>query len=216
MAFPGTFDNDGYVDGEPVEVLYPEHDTGFDYKNIVGNIQFKTSLAEPLQNFSVGLDLEFSVVTLKGVSFTAWDTTRHAEQIVSVIPHDINFGEVADIYTFSFMFFLEYKHPIQLGNSWLAPYCQVGVGAAFNSSEDDDILKIAFATIAFYVSVGAEYYLSENYSLFFEVKYNYKDLGTEFDLNPADPNNTFNGDMGLGNFAFMIGINFYLGTKNSF
>lgn len=196
------FDREAKVFGAKIEIddIEEDMDWGFTYPNFAGNIECKWSMPF-YERLAFGVALDYNIVPLKDVEATAtiFGSTFSLD------------GDVADVHTFALLAFLEYRHPIQVGQSWLSPYIRLGLGVNLNGNDNSDLLKVDTGSFAMMASIGVEYHVSQNVSLFVEPRWHYN--RPKFEMELSDDIKV-GGTLNLSNLTFLVGINFYFGHRD--
>ena len=117
------------------------------------------------------------------------------------------------VHVVSFFAFLEFRVPIQVGKTWLAPYGRFGLGMNLNFNDNRDEIILVNNSFGMFVSLGLECYVAERISFFLEPRWFYNHTEIRF-----EPNDTskFAGKVDLSNFSILAGINIYFGSGKTF
>jgi opacity protein-like surface antigen len=193
------FKGRGVLQGQPAKFYEDDHDWGFHDKTWAGNFEIKFGLPKYLKNISVGLSLDYGCIPIEDMKFRA----------AGVIYYEGRQKKVTDAHSFALCAFLEYRVPFQVGTTWLAPYARFGAGMAFNHNDNQDLINIDEFSFAMYASIGAEYFLTKNISLFIEPRWKYNRPNVDF--KPLDNQTCFEGNVYLNSLTFLVGINIYFG-----
>lgn len=189
-----TYDTDDL----DVDILSESCDNGYD--NFAMNFEVKFELPHPFHRFAFGVAMDYNMFSLDKVSLKTLDS---ADVIANISKDD-----VARFHVLSFIGFLEYRHPIPMGRTWISPYARFGIGVNINNSTKENTLYVQKSTLALMAAIGVEYHLSQQTSVFFEPRWHYNNAN--FVLRP-DNTNKFTGEVDLSNLSFLIGVNFYFG-----
>jgi len=170
----------------------------FQLQNFLLNIGMKHGLPAPLEYFSIGFNFDYRYMALNDLTFGAISPTH-------VILED-EYG-VCDIHTLSLIFFGEIRYPIKTDTGkWFFPYLQAGVGIHWDIASNAN-LDLHTPNMATQVTLGMEYFLKTNLSLFVEANWVYHDI-SKITYKPAS-GCYFPGDLDISSLAFKVGLNFY-------
>ena len=194
------FKMDGMMQGTSAQVLdYDEH-AGF---NFDANLEVKFGMPKPFDKISVGIAFNYYYISVKELEMEIQGAT-----LVKVSEDDL-----AEFHVFSFMAFLEYRHPIPVGRSWLSPYARFGIGMNANMNSDRNLLEVEDTTLGMMFAIGLEYHISSQMSVFFEPRWHYN--RADYVMRPFDTQSKFRGTVDLSTVTFLVGINFYFGAGES-
>ena len=196
------FGKEGKVYGvEEVDILKNTVDDKY-FPAFAGTVGLKIGMPEPFDKFAIGINVDYNVVSAEDLEVVAKGA---AENQV--------FGEDIRVHYVSFMAFLEFRVPIELGKSFLAPYARLGIGLNVNFHDNRDVFDVHHTSLAIATTLGLEYYLSQKVSIFLEPKWHYNRADVRY-----CPNNTteFEGKLELSTITCLVGINFYFGVGSSF
>ena len=197
------FAKGGVMDNVEADIVKEEVDWGFTFPNFAANLELKLGLPKPLENISCGLALDYNIIAIKNFEFSAQGSTlRSAKQ-----------EHITDVHVFSILAFLEYRRPIRVGKSWLAPYIRFGAGINVNIHDNHDLVDIDTASLGIMASVGIEYHLTNRISIFFEPRWHYNKTNMTF--TPFNDSTKFRADIELSNLTFLVGVNLYFGMGKS-
>ncbi|NUM33792.1 MAG: outer membrane beta-barrel protein [Candidatus Brocadiae bacterium] len=194
------FEREGILEGITAQILDKEESTGFNFSM---SVEAKFGLPKPLENLAVGLAISYNFTSVNELDMDIQGAT-----LVKVSEDDL-----AKFHVVSFIAFIEYRYPFQVGKSWVSPYARAGVGVNANMNTRRDLLHVQDASFAMMFAVGVEYHVSSKMSLFFEPRFHYN--RADFVFHPFDGGGKFRGTVDLSNIAFLLGVNFYFGTGES-
>ena len=192
------YEKNVYYNGGAAYISELSSDWGFTGPNLAFNIEMKAGLPGALTGISAGISIDYNLMPMNDVVFELSSSGGN----ISVTK------DVANIHVVSFFGFLEYRRPIQLGKSWIAPYVQAGIGVNIHISDDSDIADVEQTSFALFIACGAEYFLNKNLSLFVEPRWHLD--YTSMTYKPF-AGGAFGTDLDLSNLSMLIGINLYWG-----
>jgi len=184
--------------GNGIEQISFDADQTFTFPNFAGNLEIKFGLPAPIQYFSVGFGIDYGVTPIDDLECTIKEEGTD--------PVYYQLGDITDVHTITFLFFLEFRYPIATGDTWIAPYFRVGAGWNLNWNTND-LIDLRRATGHFMMAVGAEYFVDKNFSLFFEPRFHTSKVAFTMPLD----GHTLTGQINLTNFTLLVGFNYYFG-----
>lgn len=190
------FKREGILEGVEAFVLDKDEKTGF---NFCMNIEGKVGMPKPFDKFAVGVSINYHFTSAEELEIDIQGATN-------VVASE---DDVTKFHVLSFMAFLEYRYPFQVGKTWISPYARAGIGLNINMNSNRDLFDVEDATLAMMFAVGFEYHVSSKMSLFFEPRWHYN--RADFVFRPFDGQSRFKGTVDLSSIAFLIGVNFYFG-----
>ncbi len=198
------FDQWGEYDGIEAEVMGSDVDWGFTAPNLAFTCEIKFGMPIPFEYFSVGVALDYNIVPIDGMEFAMEGSAKiTASQ-----------DDVTDVHTLALIPFLEFRIPIAVGNTWIAPYARFGVGLSINIHDNDDLIDIDTASLNVLGSIGVEYFITDNISIFFEPRFHYNRPNMKF--MPFSDTAKFHGEVDLSNLSLLLGVTMYFGTGKTF
>lgn len=198
------FERNGTLNGSTGRILSSDVDSGFVFPGFAFNFEVKFAMPEPFPHFAVGLAMDYRAIGIN-------DLQVEFEGLGEVSQED-----VANFHVISFIAFLEYRYPIEVGKHWLTPYARFGGGININTNTNDDLLQSDGESLALLLTIGVEYHLSSEMSVFFEPRWQYNTMGVNFTpkLSSSTAAETkFHADLDLSQITLMVGVNFYFGVE---
>lgn len=183
------------------DILRETSENGYD--NFAMNVEIKFALPVPFDKFSFGAAIDYNIFSIDDIKVRALDAN---DALITFSKDD-----VTQFHVLSFLAFMEYRHPISVGDTWISPYGRFGIGVNLNNSTKDNVLSVQQTTLALMIAIGVEYQLSQQMSIFFEPRWHYNNAN--FALHTDT--NKFSGEMDLMNLSFLVGVNFYFGLGKS-
>jgi len=198
LGYAVSFMNFEYNAPDDADILRETSETGYD--NFAMNVEVKFGISQPLERFSLGFGFDYNIFSLDEIKLRISD----ANNALSTVSKK----DVAHFHVLSFLAFIEYRHPIQTGTTWICPYGRFGLGVNINNSSKDNTFSVQKTTLALMLAIGVEYHITPQISVFFEPRWHYNN--TDFSFRP-DSQTKYSGEMELSNLSFLIGVNFYFG-----
>lgn len=195
------FDSPGLLDGYAAEVLSHDVDDGFTSPNFAMNLEFKIGIPKPFQYFAVGLDIDYNIVPIDGMQFEVSD---------GFVYRNVTEDDITDVHVVSIIAFLEFRYPIAVGSSFIAPYARIGTGLTIYQHDNHDLIEIRNASGNFMMALGVEYFVNKQFSIFLEPRYHYSKTDVKF--TPFTDNTKFLGNFYASNISLLVGVNYYFGT----
>lgn len=193
------FQRDGIYNNSSVRVY--KDDLNVDYfPSFTTNFEIKFGMPEPFDKFSFGLSVDYQYMTIDdmAIRFSDDQNLYYLKSNKDLVTH-----------TLSFFAFLEFRVPIQVGETWIAPYAQFGLGANINIQNNTNTYHVRRPNVGVFFGLGLEYFISPTISLFVEPRWYHNSSGMKF--TPVD-GSRFDGKLDLSSFNFLLGINFYFGV----
>ena len=191
------FEDYGTYYGVTTPVVDDDVDSGFTFPNFAVNLELKSKFF--IEYISVGSAIDYNVIPIEDLELTIQPVTEVKGEE----------DDVTDVHVLSFLGFLEFRYPFKMGENWIAPYLRGGLGVNLNLHDNSDLIDINTSSFAAFVSIGVEYFVNDQISVFFEPRWHYNK--PDMELMPYEGDTKFEGDVYLSNLTILIGINLYFG-----